>query len=224
MISAEDQKLHEEFSLCGQNAREWTRKCALLLPEIERRFVWRKKGFGSLFEYAAKIGGMSRDSVMDALRIGHVVKRFPALARVAEEKGLQRVRPVLAEVTPETELFWAEKARSMSKMTLQTYVKDLRLERRSRTVGEPEKVEVKWKVNPALAKKLEALAKRVDFEELLEKFVDSVEVKSEAVALYSYRSETRSFRTNRRGVCLPYLSSACDFPSSHTAVCFGKSA
>lgn len=211
-ISPDEQKIHEEFTFYGQNAREWTRKCALLLPEIERKFIWRKKSFGSLFEYAAKIAGMSRDSVVDALRIGRSLEAFPALKKVAEEKGLQRVRPILATVTSETELFWAEKARTMSKMTLQTYVKDLRLERRSKAATESENVTVQWKVSPALAKKLEMIAKRVDFEELLQEFVDGVEAREGTAAV---ANGSRYIPVAVKHEVLERTSGECAFPSCH---------
>ena len=52
--------LHARFVNYGRNAREWTRKCVILLPEIERERVWEKKGFESIYVYAAKLAGMSR--------------------------------------------------------------------------------------------------------------------------------------------------------------------
>ncbi len=187
-------------------------KCALLLPEIERRFVWRKKGFGSLFEYAAKIAGMSRDSVVDALRIGRGIEAFPALKRVAEEKGLQSVRPVLTMVTAETEDFWAEKARSMSKTTLETYVRDLRLERRFKTASGPEKVDMHWRVRPALAKKLAVLEKRADFEELLQEFVDTVEAREVPTAV---ANGSRYIPVAVKREVLERTGGQCAFPTCH---------
>ena len=34
-----DKILHQKFVRYGANAKEWTRKCALLLPEIERHRI-----------------------------------------------------------------------------------------------------------------------------------------------------------------------------------------
>lgn len=158
--------LHQQFSEYGANAREWTRKCVLLLPEIERRRVWKKKGFGSLFEYAAKLAGMSRGAVEEALRVLKKVEEFSALKEVVAEKGLQRIRPIASIVTPETELFWAEKAKSMSKNTLETYVKNYRLE------GLPRRkirsVKLTMDLPPALVEKLKLLKGGGSWEELLE--------------------------------------------------------
>ena len=52
-----EKNLHERFSFYGKNAKEWTRKCALLLPEINRLRIWEKKGFehyGYVFENVSK--------------------------------------------------------------------------------------------------------------------------------------------------------------------------
>lgn len=152
-LSNQDQILHQQFSEYGRNAKEWMRKCELLLPEIERRRIWRKKGCGSIYEYAAKMAGMSRARVDDSLRIFHKIEDKPLLLKLAEEKGLQRVRPVATIATLDDESFWVEKAKRMSKNTLETYVHDYRLENRPRTGTEPEKCTVEFAVKTELAKK-----------------------------------------------------------------------
>lgn len=64
-----NKKLHEKFVEYGQNAKEWARKCILLLPEIERNQIWERKGFSSIYEYAAKLAGLSKNQVYEALRV-----------------------------------------------------------------------------------------------------------------------------------------------------------
>lgn len=121
-----DKILHKKFVLYGANAKEWMRKCVLLLPEIDRRKIWRKKRFGSIYEYAAKIAGMSREKVNESLRIFAKVEDKPALMRVIEEKGISAVRPVATIVTSETSEFWADKSKNMSVNELETYVRDFK--------------------------------------------------------------------------------------------------
>ncbi len=120
------QNLHGRFQMYGKHAREWTRKCALLLPEIVRERVWEKKGFDSVYTYARVLAGMGRHAVDDALRILHGIENMPELQKVVEMKGLNAVRPVVAVATSETELFWAEKAMEMSKHTLEVYIRERR--------------------------------------------------------------------------------------------------
>lgn len=116
--------IHGEFVKYGRNAREWIRKCEMLLPHVERERVWEKKGFSSIYEYAAKLAGMSHSKVDEALRVMKRIEDKPELMKVIEEKGIQAVRPVAAIATAETESFWAQKAEIMSKHTLETYVKE----------------------------------------------------------------------------------------------------
>ena len=119
--------IHRQFANYGRNAREWLRKCALLLPHIEHTRIWEKKGFSSIFEYAAKIAGMSRSSVEEALRVLKKIEDKPELQKIVELQGVQKVRPIAAIATTETAVFWAEKARTMSKNALETYVREYRL-------------------------------------------------------------------------------------------------
>lgn len=130
-LNSADRILHQQFSEYGLNAREWIRKCALLLPEIDRRLIWKKKNFSGIHEYAAKLAGMSRESVDDALRIMKKVEEIPALLPIVEEKGLNRIRPLLNIITPENQDFWVEKAKTMSRHTLAIYVQNFRSEFRT---------------------------------------------------------------------------------------------
>jgi hypothetical protein len=116
--------LHEQFCLYGKKALEWRRKCELLLPAISDQRIWEKKGYSSIYEYAAKLAGMSRIVVDDSLRIMERIKGLPKIQEIAKESGLNRVKPLMTVVNHENETFWAEKAKSMGKHTLETYVKE----------------------------------------------------------------------------------------------------
>lgn len=119
-----DQILHGKFVEYGKNAKEWMRKCIILLPEIEKRQIWRQKGFSSIYEYAAKLAGMSYRTINDALRIMAKTEDKPALRKVIEERGIWAVRPVIAIATKDNEKELAEKSRIMSRSTLATYVRE----------------------------------------------------------------------------------------------------
>lgn len=176
MISPEDKNLHRKFQEYGRNVREWTRKCVLLLPEIDRRQVWRKKKFSSIYEYAAKLAGMSRDTVNDALRILRKIEDRPLIKQVVEEKGINAVKPVVNLLTSENEKFWAEKAKEMSKNTLQTYVKDFRqnyrLDGRAGPSEQPVKVTISMELNSNLAAQLQKIKGDMSWEELMFKFLE----------------------------------------------------
>jgi hypothetical protein len=162
-------KLHEEFVRCGRAAIEWRRKCELLLPEIYKSGVWRRKGFGSIYEYAAKLAGMSANTVDECLRVFRRIEDKPELMKVAAEKGLQAVRPVAAIATQETAAFWAEKVKDMSRHTLETYVKDIRLE--NHRVEEIQPVKLTLELDPKIAAELEKLKGNGSWNELMTKLL-----------------------------------------------------
>jgi len=168
---------HKKFVFYGKNAKEWMRKCELLLPEIERKKIWKKKRYGSIYEYAAKLAGMSRRKVDDCLWVLRKIEDKPKLKEVAEKKGINRIRPVVTSATKETDEFFAKKAEEMSQNALRAFMKKSRVNPKPK----PAKSTIFIKLDTKLANKLEALKEREDFEKLLEKFVDSLEEMPEPV-------------------------------------------
>ena len=70
-----------------------------MLLKIEKNIIWAKKGFGSIYEYSAKIAGMSRSKVDEALWILHKIEDMPQLMKVAELNGIHRIKPIANIVT-----------------------------------------------------------------------------------------------------------------------------
>ncbi len=214
-----EKELHKKFCEYGQNARKWLRRCALLLPEIDGRQIWRKKGFGSIYEYAAKIAGMSHSSVDDALRVmKHVIDK-PALRAVVEEHGVNRVRPVVAIATAETAEFWAGKAKKMGKGELEMYVheykKEFRTSKGSNSVLVnlfPEKSLVTVELAPDLARKLERVAKREDFEELVKSFLENIEKQEVVEQPQPVISASRHIPVKIRCYVEKRSGGRCEFP------------
>lgn len=125
-ITVEEKFLHAKFVKFGGIAKEWTRKCALLLPEIEKHEIWRKKHFRDIYDYALKLAGISRSSVDDALWVLKKIENKPTLMKVVERKGINAVRPIVAILNEQNADFWAEKAMTMSRHTLEIYVKEIK--------------------------------------------------------------------------------------------------
>lgn len=170
-LSQSEKELHLRFSAYGKNAKEWLRKCALLLPEIERRRIWKKRGFGSIYEYAAKLAGMSRSSVDEALRVLKRIEDKPALKTVVEQKGINCVRPVAAIATEETQEFWAEKVQEMSKHTLENYVRDYRKEFLPGEEPKPAKESILLELDPEIAQELKKLKGDNEWSDLMREFL-----------------------------------------------------
>ena len=174
-LTKDEKRLHKQFVECGFEAKKWIRKCKFLLPKIYTHQIWRKKGFSSINEYAAKLAGLSEWQVRDALRVLKNIEDKPALKELALRHGLSRVRPVASIATSESQAFWAEKANEMSHHTLKTYVREFKA---SKIGGAPnslgKKVQITLKINKNL---IEKLKQHGDVNELLETFIEGLESK-----------------------------------------------
>lgn len=113
----------------GANALEWRRKFIGLLPEINRRKLFLKQNCQSIFEFAAKWGGVSHAQVRLTLNLSKSFKNRPTLKRLLEtgEVSVNKLVRVRSISTPDNETFWAEKAQIMSRRTLATMVRDEKL-------------------------------------------------------------------------------------------------
>lgn len=163
------EKLHQDFENYGKIAKEWQRKCALLLPSIKKYGIWYKKGFGSIYEYAFKLAGMSKWQVDNALWVLNSISDKPALLKVVEEKGVGAVRPVVSIATKETSVYWARKAKEMSKNDLEVFVRDMRRSEKPLL----EKV-LTMNLNPEIAAKLEKMNSG-NWNDLMEKLIQLYE-------------------------------------------------
>jgi len=222
LLSRED-SLHQNFVEYGKNVKEWLRKCALLLPEINRRQIWKKKGFANIFEYARILAGMSRFAVEDALRILKKVEDKPALREVIEKKGLNAVRPVLGVVTPETELFWAKNAETMSKNTLETYVREYkkqsggknfnRLGVRTGTAPKPENAKtITMTLSTETAAKLEKLKGNGSWEDLMRELLKTREEKLEAEKPKPVETPSRHIPAKVKKFAIEKTRGQCAYP------------
>lgn len=124
-ITKEEQAIYQDFEFCGKNAKKWMHKCVLMLPKIEKMRIWEKKGFLSIYEFAAKLAGMSRNKVNEGLRILKKTENMPEIQKLIENKGIWVVKSIVRVVTPENQKFWANKAMTMKKNTLETYVREM---------------------------------------------------------------------------------------------------
>ncbi len=224
-LSEKDQKLHAEFSRYGQNAREWMKKCVLLLPKIEKYRIWEKKGFGSIYEYARVIAGMSKHKVDDSLRILRKIQNKPNLMSVAETKGLNAVRPVAAIADNKSDAFWAAKAELMSVKTLVTFVKDYKSEHpKSRDVTGSqvikEKVQLSMKLDPEIVEELQKLKGPLDWNEAMKKMLklcrreqDKIQDELETIKPYPVKSNTRTAPAAIKKFILKRSGGNCEHPN-----------
>lgn len=134
-----DEKLYQLCEEYGQRARLWRQKFIGLLPEVNRRHLYEKKGFESIFVFAAKLAGLSQEQVRLALNLEKRFEDKPTLRSLLTEgevslNKLERVAPI---ATLENEEALAEKVKLLSKSALETLVRDERLLRNKNSLSKP---------------------------------------------------------------------------------------
>lgn len=123
-----DEKLYQLCKHYGQQARFWRQKFIGLLPEVNRRCLYEKKGFASIFEFAAKLAGLSQDQVRLTLNLEKRFSDKPNLKSLLAkgEASLNKLTRVVSIATVENEEELAEKVKLLPQKALETLARDER--------------------------------------------------------------------------------------------------
>ncbi len=121
----------ELYTLCkkyGLNARLWLRKFAGLLPEVQKRELYKKRGYASPYEFAAKLAGMSHKTVDRILRLAERLVDKPNLLSqlTSGSQGWSKLQTVSFIATKETDEAWAKKVKTMNTHAIEAYVQQIR--------------------------------------------------------------------------------------------------
>ena len=121
-----DEKLYELCKKYGSSALLWRRKFTGLLPEVNRRRLYERKGSSTIFEFAAKLCGLSIDQVSLALNLRKRFEDKPTLKKMLEEGevSINKLARVVSIATPENEAELAEKVKILPVRALNTLVRD----------------------------------------------------------------------------------------------------
>lgn len=119
----------ELFTLCqeyGSKARFWRQKFAGLLPEVYRRKLFFQKGFGSIYEFAAKLAGMNEEQVRLVLNLE---KKFTDKLILKDllvngEVSVHKLARVASIATVDNQDTLAEKLKMLPKSAIETLVRD----------------------------------------------------------------------------------------------------
>ena len=120
------ENLHKTFKQFGTLALTYRQKCIGMLPEINRLRVYEKKGYGSIYEYAAKLAGISREQVQRVLQLERKFEDKPALknALIKGEISVNKLARIASVATVENQNLWADQIKNLSQKTVETLVKD----------------------------------------------------------------------------------------------------
>ncbi len=120
----------ELYALCkkwGAEALEARRKFIGLLPEVNARRLYERRGYSSIYHFAAVLGGVGRGLVDDVLRLEKRFEEMPRLhtALINGEIGLSKLARIasVAEVRNEGEI--CEKIRTLSRRAVDVLVKEM---------------------------------------------------------------------------------------------------
>ncbi len=121
-----NKELLETAILYGRNALEWRKKFIGLLPEINKRELYKEKNCSSIFEFAAKFGGLSHDQVKLALNLEERFTEMPKLHEllVKGEESINKLARIVSIANPENESELAEIIKDMPKRAVETFVRD----------------------------------------------------------------------------------------------------
>ena len=128
MKNITDEKLFKMCKMYGKQAIIARRKFLGLLPEVNRRRLFEKRGFSSIFEFAFKMAGVSEEQVRDVLNLE---KRFvdkPNLhkALVSGSVSANKLVRVAAIATTANEKVLVELAQSLPQKALELFVREER--------------------------------------------------------------------------------------------------
>jgi len=128
MKNMTDEKLYELCKMYGARALEWRRKFIGLLPEVNRRKLYEKKGFGSIFEFAAKLAGVSKEQVQRVLQLERNFEDKPALreALVSGKISANKLARIASVATIENQEILMNQAEQLSKAAVETFVRDIK--------------------------------------------------------------------------------------------------
>jgi len=148
MINLQNLSDKKLFLICkkwGAAALEARRKFAGLLPEVfardlaegEKGRSWlQKRGFSNVYEFAAKLAGMSRNQVDLVLRLEKRLEDKPVLrgALVSGEVSANKLARVVSIATAENQQDILGKVEVLSSRALEVFVKDFK---NQNGLGEP---------------------------------------------------------------------------------------
>ncbi len=128
MKNLTDEKLLEICSRYGKLALHYRRKFIGLLPEVNRRKLYEKKGFNSIFEFAAKLAGISQEQVKRTISLDKTFSDKPILheALTNGKVSLNKLARIASVATVENQEYLTNQVSLLSKSAVETLVRDMK--------------------------------------------------------------------------------------------------
>ena len=129
IVKISDEKILELALNYGKQTLLARQRFIGLLPEVNRRKLYEKKGCSSICEFGEKFAGLSREQVLRALNLERKFEDKPILKSLFEngEVSMNKLIRVASIATKENEEILATHARLLSKSALEVFVRDEQL-------------------------------------------------------------------------------------------------
>ena len=121
-----NKEIHKMFVQIGRDRNGLTNKLKAMLPEINRRQIYREHNCDSIYEYAGKFGGLSRAVVESVLKLEKKLEATPELFELIKTEGSAKVALIANLATPENATQLADKVKNMSKRAVTEMAKEMR--------------------------------------------------------------------------------------------------
>lgn len=110
----------------GERAKFWRQKFIGLLPEVYKRKLHEKKQFLSIFEFAAKLAGVSEEQVRRVLNLEKKLQDKPELhkALINGEVSMNKLRRIAPIATQENQYLLLEQIKVLPQRAVETLVRD----------------------------------------------------------------------------------------------------
>lgn len=126
VTSLSDLSLWNKCLFYGKESRRWRDKFLGMLPEIERRKLYIKKGFSSVFEFAYITGGVNKEQVQRVLGLEKKFEKFNKIHNllVTGAVSVSKLSRIAGMVSEENQNDLSDKVQLLSKGALEQYVRD----------------------------------------------------------------------------------------------------
>lgn len=123
-----DKELYNHCLELSLQIHYFRNKFIALLPEVNKRKLFLKHGMHSIYEFGAKLAGLSNETVKRVLKLSESLQDKPILRKMFKEArvGWSKLEVAAKIVTPENEAEISSKLLTISKSALETLVKDTR--------------------------------------------------------------------------------------------------
>jgi hypothetical protein len=123
-----DKELYAQCKKWGRQALEAKHKFEGLLPEVNRRRLYERRGFETIYDFARILAGLSRDQVNRIFCVSKKLEDKPMLHKllIEGEVSVNKLSRVISIATTENQQDLAEKVKTLSQKAIEITVREIR--------------------------------------------------------------------------------------------------